>query len=216
MTVWGKELAHVHEHAQPIPPVSMTMKCVISVTILYFVIWTSLFLVSSAQDLTGQTYALHEILISTRMRAIAITRGDPEQYGLPQWWCKDAMVVSTCCVFALTFCSIAQRAMPAAAAALTLLQYAADAALYAGFAVVAFGLYSMDTPPALGASIPISDTAKCVMYLTLFYFLVAILHQIGVSYDLLTGRSGGAAKTESSSLTGNGEKASEGSAFTST
>merc|ERR1719217_1575962 len=54
------------------------------------------------------------------------------------------------------------------------------------------------------------------MYLTLFYFLVAILHQFGVSYDLFTGKSGGAAKTESSSLTGNGEKASEGSAFTST
>merc|ERR1719313_166521 len=79
MTVWGKELAHVHEHAQPIPPVSMTMN---------FVIWTSLFLVSSAQDLTGQSYALHGILvdatetvlyapmisvlfIGTRMRAIA-------------------------------------------------------------------------------------------------------------------------------------------------
>merc|ERR1719311_228040 len=63
MTVWGKELAHVHEHAQPIPPVSMTMKCVISVTVLYFIIWTSLFLVSSAQDLMGQKYAMHDIVV---------------------------------------------------------------------------------------------------------------------------------------------------------
>merc|ERR1719375_1347142 len=233
MTVWGKELAHVHEHAQPIPPVSMTMKCVISVTILYFVIWTSLFLVSSAQDVTGQKYALKEILedatdtvayapmisvlfIGTRMRAIAVTKGDPEYYGLPQWWCKDAMAVSACAVFALAICSIMEKLAPSAATAFTFIQYAADAALYGGCAVVAFGLYSMDTPPALGASIPISDTAKCVMYLTLFYFLVAILHQFGVSYDLLTGRSGGAASTESSSLTGSGEKKTEGGAFTST
>merc|ERR1719428_871338 len=180
MTVWGKEHASstvrtkASMEAQPIPPVSITMKCVISVTILYFVIWTSLFLVSSAQDLTGQAYALHEILISacdmvllapmisvlfitTRMRAIAITRGDPEQYGLPQWWCKDAMVVSTCCVFSLTFCCIVERLVrPAAAGALTMVQYTADALLYAGFGAVAFGLYVMDTPPALGDSTPIS------------------------------------------------------------
>jgi len=224
MTVWGKELAHVHEHAQPIPPVSMTMKCVISVTILYFVIWTSLFLVSSAQDLTGQPYALHGILvdatetvlyapmisvlfIGTRMRAIAVTKGDPEYYGLPQWWCKDAMAVSACAVFALAICSIMEKLVPAAATAFTFIQYAADAALYAGCGVVAYGLYSMDTPPALGASIPISDTAKCVMYNTLFYFLVAILHQFGVSYDLMT------KKGESSSASG--EKAEEtSSAFT--
>merc|ERR1719421_412986 len=126
------------------------------------------------------------------------------------------MAVSACAVFALAICSIMEKLAPSAGTAFTFIQYAADAALYGGCAIVAFGLYSMDTPPALGASIPISDTAKCVMYLTLFYFLVAILHQFGVSYDLFTGKSGGAAKTESSSLTGNGEKASEGSAFTST
>merc|ERR1719324_1688047 len=192
MTVWGKEHASTVRtkasmEAQPIPPVSTTMKCVISVTILYFVIWTSLFLVSSAQDLTGQPYALHGILvdatetvlyapmisvlfIGTRMRAIAVTKGDPEYYGLPQWWCKDAMAVSACAVFALAICSIMEKLVPAAATAFTFIQYAADAALYAGCGVVAYGLYSMDTPPALGASIPISDTAKCVMYLTLFYF----------------------------------------------
>merc|ERR1719450_179783 len=100
------------------------------------------------------------------------------------------MAVSTCAVFALAICSIMEKLAPSAATAFTFIQYAADAALYGGCAIVAFGLYSMDTPPALGASIPISDTAKCVMYLTLFYFLVAILHQVGISYDLLTGKGG--------------------------
>merc|ERR1719454_2006690 len=107
------------------------MKCVISVTILYFVIWTSLFIVSSARDITGQKYGMHDILagacetvmyapmisvlfIGTRMRAIAVTKGDPEFYGLPQWWCKDAMAVSACCVFALTICTIMEKLAPAA------------------------------------------------------------------------------------------------------
>jgi hypothetical protein len=220
--------------AQPVPPVSTTMKCVISVTILYFIVFTSLFIVSSAQDATGQKYALHDILvdacdtvvyapmisvlfIGTRMRAIAVTKGNPELYGLPQWWCKDAMVVSSCCVFALTLISLAEHVMPAAARALTIAQYAADALLYAGFAAVSYGLYTMDTPKELGASAPISDTAKCVMYLTLFYFVVAILHQLGTSYDLLTGKGAGAGKEEGSGLIAGGEKTEDrhhGSAFT--
>lgn len=156
------------------------------------------------------------LFIGTRVRAIAVTKGDPKYYGLPQWWCKDAMAVSACAVFALAICSIMEKLTPSAATAFTFIQYAADADLYAGCAVVAFGLHSTDTPPVLGASTPISDTAKCVMYLTFFYFPVAILHQFGVSYDLLTGRSGGAASTESSSLTGGGEKKTKGGAFTST
>merc|ERR1719171_1805461 len=175
--------------AQPVPPVSTTMKCVISVTILYFVIYTSLFLVKSAQEVTGQKYALHDVLtdatetvayapmisvlfIGTRMRAIAVTRGDPEAYDLPQWWCKDAMIVSASCVFALTVISIMEKLAPGMATVLTFAQYAADALLYAGFAVVAYG----------------------------FYFFVAILFQLGVTYDLLSGKKGEAEKTESSSL----------------
>jgi len=216
--------------AQPVPPVSTTMKCVISVTILYFVIYTSLFLVKTAQEVTGKEYAMHGILtdatetvsyapmisvlfIGTRMRAIAVTKGDPEAYDLPQWWCKDAMIVSASCVFALTVISIMEKLAPGMATVLTFAQYAADALLYAGFAVVAYGLYSMDTPPSLGASTPVSDTAKCVMYLTLFYFFVAILFQFGVTYDLLSGKKGEAEKTESSSLVGSAEK-SEGGALT--
>ena len=68
-----------------------------------------------------------------------------------------------------------EKLAPGMATVLTFAQYVADALPYAGFAVVAYGLYSMDTPPSLGASTPVSDTAKCVMYLTFFYFFVAIL-----------------------------------------
>ena len=90
------------------------------------------------------------------------------------------MAVSACAVFAFAICSIMEKLAPSAATAFMFIHYAADAALYAGCAVVAFGLYPMDTPQALGASIPISDTAKCVTYHTLFYFPVAILHQFEV------------------------------------
>merc|ERR1719515_134589 len=102
------------------------MKCVISVTILYFVVYTSLFVVGCAQNFTGQNYALHKILegagdtvayapmisvlfIGTRMRAIAVTKRDPQYYGLPHRWWKDAMAVSACAVFALAICSIMEK-----------------------------------------------------------------------------------------------------------
>ena len=115
------------------------------------------------------------LFIATRMRAIAVTEGDPENYDLPQWWRTDAMVVSVSCVFALTFISIMEKLAPGMATELTFALYVADALPYAGFAVVAYGLYSMDTPPLPGASTPVSNTAECVMYLTLVYFCVAIL-----------------------------------------
>ena len=115
------------------------------------------------------------LFIATRMRAIAVTKTDPENYDLPQWWCTDAMIVSVSCVFALTFISIMEKLAPGMATVLTLAQDVADAFPYAGFAVVAYGLYSMDTPPFLGAPTPVSNNAKCVMYLTLFYSTVAIL-----------------------------------------
>jgi len=89
--------------------------------------------------------------------------------------------------------------VPAVAAPLTVVQYLADATLYGAFAVVAFGLYVMDAPPALGPSVPISGTAKNVMNLAVFYFAVAILHQAGISYDLFSGK---AAEGKASSFTG--------------
>ena len=114
------------------------------------------------------------LFIVTRMRAIAVTKGDPEKLDLPQWWCTDAMIVSVSCVFALTFISIMEKLAPGMATVLIFAQCVADSLPYVGFAVVAYGLYSMDTPLLLGASTPVSNTAKCVMYLTLFYFFIAI------------------------------------------
>jgi len=204
----------------PIPPVSTTMKCVISVTLLYFFVWTSLFVVSSVQDYTGNKYALHEILagacdtveyapmisvlfIVTRMRAIACTKGETELYGLPQWWCKDGMVVSASCVAALTAISMLEKAVQSEGllVILSALQYMADAALYAGFSTVIAGLYLMDSPPRVGTSIPISDTAKCIMNLTIFYFLVAILHQIGNSIDMYKAKRDSKEQTEHGTFT---------------
>ena len=52
-----------------------------------------------------------------------------------------------------------EKLAPSAATAFTFILYAVDVDLYVSCAVVAFGLYSTDTPPVLGASTPISDTA---------------------------------------------------------
>merc|ERR1719324_805075 len=189
-----------------VPPVSTTMKCVITITVLYFVIWTSLFLVTSAQNLTMTKYEISDTLgeathsvqyapmisvlfIVMRMRAIAVTNGDTERWGLPQWWCKDAMVVASACVVVLTLVNIAENSMSAGAmGVLTVIQYAADACLYSAYAVVCYGLFSMDAPPGLGQSVPISDTAKCIAILTIFYFAVQIVNQLGTTMDVFRTR----------------------------
>jgi hypothetical protein len=111
-----KEKAHsLHsttegQGAAPVPPVSTTMKCVINLTIQYFIVYTALAVVRTYNELfntnqltfapkilqaacTTVNYApmLSVLFLGTRMRALQLSGGDPDAYDLPQPWVKMAM-----------------------------------------------------------------------------------------------------------------------------
>merc|ERR1719377_118931 len=86
------------------------MKCVINLTIQYFIVYTALAVVrtnnelnhtaplKSAQSIlngaaTTVNYApmLSVLFLGTRMRALQLSGGDPDDHDLPQGWVKMAM-----------------------------------------------------------------------------------------------------------------------------
>jgi hypothetical protein len=100
----------------PKPP--PTLQCVISLSIQYFVIYTLLAFVRTANQFTGHsmlglqrifetaattvTYApmLAVLFLGVRMRAIQLSQGQTEKYQLPQPWVQQAMYICTYAVLA--------------------------------------------------------------------------------------------------------------------
>jgi len=101
----------------PTPEVSTTMKCVINLTIQYFIVYTCLAVVRTYNELnnTAPLIAAPKILsaacstvnyapmlavlfIGTRMRALQLSGGNPDAYDLPQPWVKNAM---QCCAWSV-------------------------------------------------------------------------------------------------------------------
>merc|ERR1719301_74286 len=94
---------------QTMPKVSPTLQCVMSLGIQYFVIYTCLAIVRTANEFDGfafigvqkvletacttVTYApmLSVLFLGARMRAIQLTQGETEKYKLPQPWVQMAM-----------------------------------------------------------------------------------------------------------------------------
>jgi hypothetical protein len=93
-----------------VPPVSTTMKCIINLTIQYFIVYTALAIVRTYNELnntapltfapkileaacTTVNYApmLSVLFLGTRMRALQLSGGDPDAHDLPQPWVKMAM-----------------------------------------------------------------------------------------------------------------------------
>merc|ERR1719194_250340 len=100
------------------PAVAPTLQCVISLSVQYFVIYTLLAIIRTANQFTGHsmlgmqkimetaattvTYApmLSVLFLGVRMRAIQLSQGQTEKYQLPQPWCQQAMYVCTYAVLA--------------------------------------------------------------------------------------------------------------------
>jgi len=101
----------------PTPEVSTTMKCVINLTIQYFIVYTCLAVVRTYNELNNTAplitapkilsaacstvnYApmLAVLFIGTRMRALQLSGGNPDAYDLPQPWVKNAM---QCCAWSV-------------------------------------------------------------------------------------------------------------------
>jgi hypothetical protein len=109
------------------PPVSTTMKCVINLAIQYFILYSALAAARTYCELTSSTlpsitqtlsaacmtvnYAamLSVLFLGTRMRAVQLSGGKPDEYGLPQWWVKTAMWV---CVSAVQLQTLIVLVMP--------------------------------------------------------------------------------------------------------
>merc|ERR1719316_1472834 len=94
---------------ETMPAVAPALQCVISLAIQYFVIYTLLAVIRTANQFTGHsmiglqkiletacttvTYApmLSALFLGTRMRAIQLSQGETEKYKLPQPWVQMAM-----------------------------------------------------------------------------------------------------------------------------
>merc|ERR1719265_482249 len=100
------------------PAVAPALQCVISLAIQYFIIYTLLAIVRTANQFTGHsmlgvqkimetacttvTYApmLSVLFLGVRMRAIQLSQGQTEKYQLPQPWVQQAMYICTYAVLA--------------------------------------------------------------------------------------------------------------------
>jgi hypothetical protein len=103
---------------ETMPAVAPTLQCVISLSIQYFLIYTLLAVIRTANQFTGHsmlglqkiietaattvTYApmLSVLFLGVRMRAIQLSQGQTEKYQLPQPWVQQAMFICTYAVLA--------------------------------------------------------------------------------------------------------------------
>merc|ERR1719389_1420004 len=103
---------------ETMPAVAPALQCVISLAIQYFVIYTLLAVIRTANQFTGHsmiglqkimetaattvTYApmLSALFLGVRMRAIQLSQGQTEKYQLPQPWVQQAMYTCTYAVLA--------------------------------------------------------------------------------------------------------------------
>lgn len=104
--------------AEKMPKVSTTLRCIIYLLVQYFTLYTGLAIARTVNQFTNGhaakieaifgaasltvTYApmLAVLFLGTRMRAIQLTHGQTEKYGLPQGWVQAMMQVCTYAVLA--------------------------------------------------------------------------------------------------------------------
>jgi hypothetical protein len=209
------------------PPVSTTMKCVINLAIQYFILYSTLAVVKTYVELSGSplpmltstlgaailtvNYAamLSVLFLGTRMRAVQLSGGKPDEYGLPQWWVKTAMWL---CVSAVQIQTLIVLALPVVlggtpkvaedgtpelppspsifAKILGVLRWVTMIMLYGGFTTVCIGAYSMEAPKEVWGddkAPPVSPAVACTMNLALQYFGVYLAIQVVQTYAQFAG-----------------------------
>jgi len=216
---------------QTMPQVSPTLQCVINLTVQYFLIYTALFIVRTVNNLsetkmtglqtmletacTTVTYApmLSVLFVGTRMRAIQLSQGQTEKYGLPQWWVQAAMYYCANAVMAQVVLVILIPVITGEAAAKTdedgnldmsqmqtggamatvisALRYIIMLGLYGGFATVVYGCFMMEGPEEIwhGQEPPVSPALFSTIILTGTFFGVYLLVAITKTTQELAGNS---------------------------
>jgi len=103
---------------ETMPEVSPTLQCVMNLSLQYFVVYTLLALLRTANQFNGHAWLGHQKILETacttvtfapmlcvlflgaRMRAIQLSQGQTEKYQLPQPWVQQAMFTCAWAVLA--------------------------------------------------------------------------------------------------------------------
>jgi hypothetical protein len=163
-----------------VPPVSTTMKCIINLTIQYFVLYTAVAVVQTYNQMNGyipgivaQTLQnatstvnfapmLSVLFLGTRMRALQLSGGDPDKYDLPQPYVKMSMQFCAWAILGQTLMvlllPVVQKGgaldSPSGGVLGTIIattRWVLMAMLYGGFTAVCVGAFSMEAPAELWA-----------------------------------------------------------------
>merc|ERR550537_2048739 len=215
---------------ETMPAVAPTLQCVISLSFQYFIMYTLLAIVRTANQFTGHsmlgmqkimetaattvTYApmLSVLFLGVRMRAIQLSQGQTEKYKLPQPWVQQAMFICTYAVLAQVILVLvmpiftgemdvkcdedgnldtsAMEGGGIVATVMSVVRYAAMAALYGGMITVVVGVFLMEGPKEIwgeeGAP-PVSPAVSCTINLTTQFFLVYLAVALVKTYTEIMG-----------------------------
>lgn len=212
-----------------VPPVSTTMKCIIDFATQYFLVYTALAIVRTYIEIAGThsgpvaatlvaatstvNFApmLSVLFLGTRMRALQLSGGEPDKYGLPQQYVKDAM---WCCAWSLKLMTLMVLLLPVVMGTtpevgadgmpeikanspgimgkvLVTLRWIFMIMLYGGFTTVCVGAFSMEAAPEVypdGAP-PVSPAVGCTMNLAMQFFFVYLAIAVVQTWEQIVGKS---------------------------
>jgi len=193
------------------PSVSPAVQCVMILAWQFFIVYTVLALLRTVNQLSQSRFPsclraqemvamlcpyvmfapmLSVLFLATRMRAIQLTEGDTEKYGLPQWWVQSAMYAAT---YGVMFQAVLQllnfilnyrieadgSIVPIVSenrpkkVLFALAKYVFMACIYGGFTAVCIGTIFMPVPKEWGQTAPpVSAALRCTMMLTTTFFMI--------------------------------------------
>merc|ERR1719161_955004 len=200
------------------PQVSPALQCVINLSIQYFVVYTLLAFMRTFNQFTSNsmlgmqkimetacttvTYApmLAVLFLGVRMRAIQLTQGETEKYGLPQPWAQQAMYVCSFAVLAQVILvvlmpiftgesevkcdaegNLDQSSLHSAGICgviISVFRYVIMVALYGGMITVVVAGFLMEGPKEIWGEKgqpPVSPAVACTMNLTCQFFVIYLL-----------------------------------------
>jgi len=201
-------------------PVSTTLQCICNLCLQYFAIYTALMVVKginllqksserspieliieAATYTVAQAPMLCVLFLGTRMRAIQITGGQTEKYGLPQWWVQGAMQVCTYCVLGqlimVFVLPVFTGQMPlkdgeivptpnrTLRIVLEAIRFTFMIGLYGGAVTVVVGIHAMEVPTEVHPSgeVPVSPAVQCTIALTSLYFITYFCFELTKAFD---------------------------------
>eukprot|EP00927_Polykrikos_kofoidii_P014146 TRINITY_DN16171_c0_g1_i1.p1 TRINITY_DN16171_c0_g1~~TRINITY_DN16171_c0_g1_i1.p1 ORF type:complete len:580 (-),score=66.37 TRINITY_DN16171_c0_g1_i1:211-1950(-) len=187
-------------------PLSTSLRCVVNLVTQFFAVYTCLFMmqllnhfkvirrdseIKSLFIVAETVYfvpMLCVLFLATRMRAVQLCRGhSPDDYSLPQWWVKDAMVMCSWTMLFLTLitfaCAIHWGDVWEAAAkngslgkfgrVCVAFKNTALTMVYASFTLICIGLVIMPVPVGLwqhGGGPSVNPAILCTVALSVLYF----------------------------------------------